>query len=186
METIYFYCATIGGGILVLQTLLLVLGAADMEVDTDITPDGDATLEGASSSIFLQLSLKTLIAFVTFFGLAGMACHSAGMGKGMTVACSTGAGLMAFYLVGYLMSLMVSLQSQGNLDLSKGVGEIARVDLRIPGQNQGYGKVRIALQGRTVISKAVTAGAEIPTGAAVTICAMRGHDTFEVESAARA
>lgn len=182
METIYFYCAAIGGGILVLQTLLLVLGATDLEVDTDITPDGDATLDGASDGIFAAISFKTLVAFATFFGLTGLACLSGGVGNGWTIVASIGAGMMAFYLVAYLMKLMISLQTDGNVKMENAIGLSAQVDLRIPGDHGGFGKIRVAVQGRTINAKAVTGGGEIPTGAEVTICGMRSHDTFEVET----
>ena len=180
METVFFYCAAIGGGILVLQTLLLVIGIGDSDIDADITPDGDADF--GDGSILLQLSLKTVIAFITFFGLAGLACIEAELSNGLTIAIATVSGLAAFYMVGYLMRLLVSLHSSGNVDLTVAIGSSAKVYLRIPEKKSGFGKITVAVQGRTVTSKAVTTGEMIPTGAEVIIRRMTSPDTFEVNT----
>ena len=183
METIFFYCAAIGGGILVLQTLILVIGLGDSDIDVDIGPDVDADFgDSSGGGILLQLSLKTVIAFLTFFGLAGLACIEAEMSSGMTLTIATIAGITAFYMVAYLMRLLVSLHSSGNIDLRSAVGSRANVYLRIPEKNSGVGKITVAVQGRKVMSKAVTPGDSIPTGAEVIIQRMTSPDTFEVNT----
>ena len=55
--------------------------------------------------------------------------------------------------------------------------------LRIPGAKAGAGKVHLMLQNRTVEYQAVTAGAELPTGAPVKVVAVVNSDTVEVEAA---
>ena len=179
METIYTYSAWIGGGMLVLQTLLMLIGG-DSDVDADLSPDVDVADGVDSSGILFQLSLKTVVAFVTFFGLAGLTCLQSGMGTNATLLTSVGAGLAAFFMVGWLMSFLRSLQSKGNLDLRQAVGSSAKVYLRIPGKRSGFGKVTVAVGGRVVTKKAVTSGDAIPTGAEVRIAGMVAPDTFEV------
>ena len=36
METVYFYSAVIGGGLLVLQVLMLLVGGGDSDFDADV------------------------------------------------------------------------------------------------------------------------------------------------------
>lgn len=181
METVYFYSAVIGGGLLVLQVLMLLLGGSDSDFDADGSPDMDASDVQASTVLF-QLSLKTVVAFVTFFGLAGMACIQAEVNTTTTLLVALGAGLFAFVMVGQIMRWMVSLQSKGNLNLASAVGQSAKVDLRIPARHSGTGKVLVVVGGRMKAQKAVTAGDEIPTGAEVRIQKLTAPDTFEVTS----
>ena len=138
--------------------------------------DADAT------SVLFQLSLKTVIAFVTFFGLAGMACVQGETTSSTALLVALGAGLLSFFMVGYLMQLMMSLHSQGNIDLKTAIGQSAKVDLRIPGNHSGTGKVAVVVGGRMKTQKAVTKGDEIPTGSEVIIQGMTAPDTFEVST----
>jgi hypothetical protein len=195
MSTLYLVCATIGGTILVLQTLLLVMGGGG-ETDADVDPgdlhDGDvhdaahgaaqdAAADAAQAHLFLKvLSFKTLVAFVTFFGLGGLASLQGGVAAVPTLVIALGAGALALYLVAYLMSALAKLHSKGNLDVRNAVGATGKVYLRVPGSRAGHGKVTVVVQGRKVELKAVTAGAEIATGAEVTVLNTSGADSIEV------
>jgi hypothetical protein len=97
-----------------------------------------------------------------------------------SLAIALGAGFLALYLVAYLMTAMSRLQSRGNIDFRNAVGERGRVYLRVPGSKAGLGKITLALQGRTIECKAVTRGADIPSGSDVRVVAVTA-DTLEVE-----
>ncbi len=189
METVYFYCAVVGGTVLLLQTLMLVFGLShadtDLDVDTDpgdaLDPSGHGGDQGhAADGFFKVLSFKTLVAFVTFFGLGGLACLEAGMKRESTLAAAVAMGLAALWLVAWLMGALGRLQSSGNLDLQNAIGASARVYLRIPARCQGPGKVTVLVQGRSIECKATTSGEEIPTGSAVRIVGLASPDTLEV------
>jgi hypothetical protein len=196
METLYLLCATIGGTILVVQTILLVIGGGhgdghfdagdlndghfDGHVDHDHGHGADHAADHAGDTFLKLLSFKTLVAFVTFFGLGGLACLQAGLSSVPSLAIALGAGFLALYLVGYLMTAMSQLQSKGNIDFKNAVGERGRVYLRVPGSNAGLGKITLALQGRTVECKAVTRGPDIPSGSDVRVVSVAA-DTLEVE-----
>ncbi|MCA8950647.1 MAG: hypothetical protein KDE27_14185 [Planctomycetes bacterium] len=186
MEHVYFYCAVIGGAFLVLQVLLMLLAGGHSGLDVDASPDVDVTHGDVghpdASAVVVQLSFKTVVAFVTFFGLTGMACLQNDVDRSATLLAAFGAGLFAFFMVGYLMSLMMSLQSKGNLDLQSAIGKTAKVDLRIPANHSGAGKVLVVVGGRMKSQKAVTRGVAIPTGAEVTIDGMSAPDTYEVST----
>ncbi|MEM7203536.1 MAG: hypothetical protein AAF628_24950 [Planctomycetota bacterium] len=178
MDTLYFVCAAVGGSVLVVQTLLLMLGMGhDVDVDGGVHVHD---VHDAGDGFFKFLSLKTLVAFLTFFGLAGLAAQRAGWGSLPTLATALGAGAVSVLVVGWLMSGFAKLQSRGNVDLTNAVGAEARVYLRIPAESRGVGKVHVEVQGRRVECKARTRGAEIPTGATVTVVAASSQDTVEV------
>ena len=179
METVYFYCSVIGGVFIVLQVLLMLISGGESDFDTDASPELDVADIDASYVLF-QLSLKTVIAFVTFFGIAGMACTKGEVSSSATLAVAIAAGLAAFVMVGYVMQAMMALQSRGNVNLMEAKGQSAKVDLRIPEKHTGAGKIIVIVGGRMLTKKAVTNGDAIPTGAEVVVDGMSAPDTFEV------
>jgi hypothetical protein len=192
VKNVYLLCATIGGTVLLIQTLLLVFAGhgadGDVHLDADLH-DGDLSHgdtshggpEAHDAGDFLKmLSLKTVVAFLTFFGLAGLASAQGGFSPASTLVVALGAGSVAFYMVAYLVVCLSRLQSKGNLDPRNAVGETGQVYLRVPGQRSGQGKVLVEFQGRKVDMKAVTAGGEIPSGSPVRVVALSSKDTVEV------
>ncbi|MFT4514333.1 MAG: hypothetical protein ACI89X_000181 [Planctomycetota bacterium] len=179
METVYFYCAAIGGGFLILQVLLMLISGGESDFDGDASPELDVGEIDASYVLF-QLSLKTVIAFVTFFGIAGMACTKGDVSTSATLAVALAAGLGAFMMIGYCMQAMMALQSRGNINMMDAKGQSAKVDLRIPENHTGSGKIIVIVGGRMLNKKAVTKGDAIPTGAEVVVDGMTAPDTYEV------
>jgi hypothetical protein len=184
MEQVYFFSAVVGGAFLVVQTLLLVFGGMG-HVDVDATDVADAAglehADAAQATFLKVLSLKTVVAFVTFFGLTGLAGGSAGWSQGATLAGAIAAGLAAVWLVAWLMASLHKLQATGNLNLHNAVGQQAKVYLRVPGHRTGQGRVMLTVQGRVVECKAVTSGDEIATGAPVLVVELEAADTLAVE-----
>ena len=208
MFTVYMISAVVGGTILLIQTIMLVVAghdtggmdgdtdfsAADVGHDVDVSHDfgghdihPDASGHDAShhtdaqQAAFLKvLSFKTVVAALTFFGLGGLACNKAGVQTTPTLLLAIGAGALALYIVAYLMAGLSRLQCQGNVDPQNAVGHTGKTYLRIPGENGGLGKVVVAVQGRAMECKAVTAGPEVPTGSAVRVVGIRGSDTLDV------
>jgi len=189
MDTVYLICAGVGGTFLVLQTLLLLLGLggdadADLDsVDVDSVDVDHVDVHDADASdvAFKVLSAKTLIAFLAFFGLAGLAGQNAAMAPTPVLLVAVGAGSVAVFVVAYIMAGLAKLQSQGNVDLRNAVGAVGRVYLRVPGENSGQGKVTIEVQGRKLQCRAFTAGPELPTGARVRVVAATGDNAVEVQ-----
>lgn len=182
MQTLYFYCAVVGGVILVLQTVLLIFAGTDTDVDAhDLDLDHGDHADGGSDAFMKVLSFKTIVAFLTFFGLTGLACLEAGLDSTWTFVAAAGAGLAALYIVAWLMALLWKLRSEGNEDLRNAIGAEGKVYLRIPGNREGIGKVTLTVQGRRITRKAITSGNEIPTGAMVKVVDLIGDGTLSVE-----
>jgi hypothetical protein len=127
------------------------------------------------------ISFRTMVAAVTFFGLAGLAAQSAQASSVNVMGVALAAGVAALYGVYWLMRGMYQLRAEGNVRLVRAVGRPASVYLRIPGHNTGLGKVQINLQNRTMEYQASTAGEEIPTGATVTVVALVDANTVAVQ-----
>ncbi|MDF1801220.1 MAG: hypothetical protein P1V81_18795 [Planctomycetota bacterium] len=183
-ELVYLACATLGGSILLLQTLALLIGFGGAD-DLDGLSDTHFELEGTESA-FGFLSVRGIAAFLTFFGLAGWGGVSAGWPNWLTVLVALLSGFLIMLLVGWLFSLQKHLYSDGNLQPEKLVGATARVYLRIPAKAQGKGKITVSIQDRSEQYEASTAtdyDRELPTGSEVRITRMIAPGSFEVESA---
>lgn len=206
METLYMICAVAGGTILIVQTVLLVIGGhsdstgdvsdggldaghdiphgMDHDVGHDAGHDAaqhhESTHDAYQAAYLKVLTLKTVIAFITFFGLAGMAALRAELTPLPALFIAIGAGSIALYLVAYLMTALSRLQCRGNLWLPNAVGALGKVYLRVPGEHSGAGKVTIVVQGRLMELKAITDGPEIHTGAEVRVVAVSGQNTLDV------
>jgi hypothetical protein len=207
MQLVFLICALVGGTILLIQVLLLLLGgggAGDVDLDVggvgaeggDIhvdlaghgghghdasTPDvhhHDAAAHPGAA--FTVISFKTVVAFVTFFGLGGLEASRLELSGSLQFLVAVGAGALALYAVGYLWFLVTRLSASGNVNIRNAVGKTGTVYLSIPAEERGAGKVTITVQGRSMEWKAVTPGDAIPTGAAVLVLEIVASDTLKV------
>jgi hypothetical protein len=184
MELTYMACAAAGGTVLVLQTLLMLLGfgdGGDVDLHPDIGDVGDAGGDGDGDGAFGLFSVRAIASFFTFFGLVGWLGVRRGWDPSVTVGVATLAGAALMVLVGWMMRMQSKLQSKGNLDPRNALGQSARVYLRIPGAQAGFGKITVKVQGRSAEFNAFTLGAELATGSLVKVTRMSTPDTFEVE-----
>ena len=184
-HSIYLYSAIVGCTFVGLQVILQVFGlfddvdAADgMDADVDI--DVDAEHGHSSSAFFGILSFKALCAFAGIFGLAGLMMLRGEAAFQVRVLVACGAGVAAMFGVAWMMKSLSRLQASGTVRIRNAVGRIGKVYLRIPGSNDGVGKVTIDLQGRSMEFAAATDGEEIATGARVTVVAVEGDETLKV------
>jgi membrane protein implicated in regulation of membrane protease activity len=203
MESLFMVCAAFGGVLMIGQMILLMFGIGghggdfdhDADVATDSGADGHDTGaehdHGAhgqhqhygSTWFFRIISIRTVIAGITFFGLAGMAARTSGFDVSLQLAIAAGSGVAAMYGVYFLMQALYRLNSDGTVRTSRAIGLEASVYLPIPAHHQGAGKVHITVQNRLMEYEAVTAGERLPSGTRVVVVALRGPDLLEVEPA---
>ncbi len=155
------------------------LGGGDIHADAAHL--GSADPHHGSSWTFGVVSFRTVVAAMTFFGLAGMASQSSGASATTTLLVALGAGAAAMYAVYWAMRCLYSLRSEGTARIERTVGLPATVYLTIPPQKSGNGKIQINLQNRTMEYLAVTAGDSVPSGATVVVVDVVSHDTVEVQ-----
>ncbi|MBC8116717.1 MAG: hypothetical protein H7062_20170 [Candidatus Saccharimonas sp.] len=202
MTTLFLVCALFGGTLLICQTVMTLIGLGG---DHDFSHDGgDHDLDhhlgghdasGASSGtnhdaassaqhdstwFFGIVTLRTAVAALTFFGLAGMAAQSSDLSPVPSLAIGVLAGFAAMYGVHWMMRQISRLKTDGSVRIDNAVGMTGTVYLRIPGHLGGAGKIQLNLQNRTVELSAWTDRSEIATGATVLVTRVVGPDSVEV------
>ena len=160
-------------------------GAGDHDldaVDHDLGGDHEAGhVEHGSNFFFQMLSLRSAVAAVTFFGLVGMSVISAGGPVLIAFPVALCAGMVAMVVVAWLMRMLHTLYSEGNVRIELAVGSVGRVYLTVPPNNEGAGQVTVKLQERTMEYKAVTKQSEpFKTGTNVVVLGVVGPDTVEI------
>jgi len=178
IEMLCLGCALLGGAVLVILTIMSLFGGDHGDMHHDLAASGD---HDAASNL---LSIRSVSAFIAFFGLGGWYGIKQGWSPYAALSLGLAAGALMLFAVATLFRLPAKLHGQGNIEPEGAVGKVAHVYLRIPGQNNGKGKITLLLQGRTAEFHACTRGAEISTGAEVRITKLITSDTFEVESLA--
>lgn len=203
MEQFYAFCAVAGGTVFLGQFLLSLIGlGGDHELGSDGAGDhfggehggleghaaaGDGHHDGAAGhheSATLRflgvLSLRTIVAALTFFGLSGLAAGASGVSPLGTFAIASAAGVSALYLVAWIMRSLMRLRSDGTVRIHNAVGELATVYLTIPGRHSGKGKVTVTVQQRTMEYEAETDHEALTTGTPVQVVGVLGPDIVDV------
>lgn len=200
MSTLFVLSALVGCTLLVLQTLMQFVGlggVGDAAPDVDFGGDGAFDQQHGSAAghphsssplpkIVQFLSYQTIVAFLAFFGLGGLAAEQANVPPVGAGVLAAGAGLLSMVVVTYVLKGFQSLQRDGSIRIHRAVGRPGRVYLRIPGEGGGVGKVTIRLQGRTVELAAKTYGPTLSTGTPITVQAVLDSRTVEVAAAGEA
>lgn len=185
LEIAYFIIACIGTVALLIQIILMLIGAggeADADFDTDT--DGDGSLDTHTDTGVSLFTVKGLTAFFAIGGWTGMLMLSYDVGVAVTVPVSVVAGLAAYFIVWALIRLVLKLQEDGTLNYASAIGQTATVYVSIPASRTGRGKITLVLQGRYTELDAVTDETErIPVDCAVEITEQAG-DAFVVRKKA--
>jgi hypothetical protein len=127
------------------------------------------------------LSLRTLSAALTFFGLTGKMMRGYGYSTISSLMWATLAGMAALYLVYWLFQQIFKLQHAGNENVRNAIGLPATVYVPVPAKRSGAGKVTFRLQNRLVEYQAITEDeAKLPTGQDVVIVGIVSSDTVRV------
>lgn len=195
METVYFVCAVLGVTLFACQFLLSLaglggdheLGGGDHFGDAhhlggaDHAADGHDVGHDSTLSWFLGvLSFRTVVAAVTFFGLAGSAARARQAHPVHSLMVASLAGVAALYIVAWTMRSLSRLRADGTAHIENSVGLPAVVYLSIPARRAGKGKVTVTLQNRTMEYEALTDWDEIPTGTVVQVVSVLDAETVEV------
>jgi hypothetical protein len=176
MQTFFLMCALLGGGILLVQLILGVLGIAHHDVDLH----HDAHAGHDASEGLNLLSVRALSAGLGFFGVGGMAGLATGLGLRAALPLGMVLGLAAMIGTAMVTRWMLRLEDDGSVLIDGAVGATGTVYLAIPGDRKGAGKVLLTLQNRTVEYQAVTSQDALPTGAPILVVDVVGPDTVDV------
>lgn len=178
METFFLACFGLGGGVLLVQLLLGLIGI-DHDVP-DVSAEADVGVSGLGDGLDL-LSVRALAAGVAFFGVGGLAARSLGLPAPLAAVAALVPGGAATVATAFLTRQLLRLESDGSIRIENAVGVEGSVYLTIPEANAGAGRIQLPLQGRTVELRAVTRErAPIPTGTPVVVVALVDGETVEV------
>lgn len=134
------------------------IGSADEYIGDDI---------GIGHQFF---TVKNLIAFFTMFGWVGLAAHSAGVNKGVTILLAIAAGLAMVIIMVFLLRNVNKLRHSGTMQIQNALNKVCETYLFIPPKRNGLGKVHIRIQGSLHELEAMTDDEiQIPTGKIVKV-----------------
>jgi len=140
-------CAAVGGIPLVIIFLLQLFGGDTGGGDTI---DGDfdiADIDSSADISFKFLSFQGLAAFLTMFGLVGLALYQQSqVGIYWATGGGVAAGLFSIWIMAQLYRFFANLQSSGTQDIKNAVGSEGQVYARIP--RDGVGRVIISFDNR--------------------------------------
>jgi membrane protein implicated in regulation of membrane protease activity len=177
VEQIFWGIALVFSLLFVIQFGLSLLGA-DMEADADMDSAGGSFSVDPS---FTLLSVRSIIAFFTFFGWMGVLAISSGYSTNITLFIAVGSGFIAMVLVAYLMYFFSKLAERGNADLRELIYKDATVYLTIPEHRKGKGKIHVSLQNSLREMDAVTEGERLDNGKSVKIIEIIEDNVLVVE-----
>lgn len=175
LPSIYFYSFILGGGFLLLQFLLSLLGwgfDTELESDWDVDEMDLGSDSHSAFSFFQYLSLRFITTFLAFFGVVGLCVSRWGLPWQSGLFLALLIGCLAGFGVGWGMRKLVYFNTVGNTDFNQAVGKIATVYVSIPAHRSQLGKVQLTLQGHTEEMEALTDGEQLPTGTLVRIQAV--------------
>lgn len=171
----YWICAIFGSAIFIVQLLLgFFAGVGDLGHDGDIGMGGHADTGFAD---FRFMSLRTVIAFITFFGWGGVIFGKSGI-SGFFAALACGAIMMT--ATAMLIYFLMKLEQSGNVSADEYVNLTGTVYLSIPGSRSKPGIVSVSIRGSLRQIDAL-ADEAIPTGASVRIVQNIDGQRFIVE-----
>lgn len=165
----YLFCACFGGVLFILMFIMSIVGIGhDAECDCEVHDGGIGEVS--------IISIKGIIAFITFYGLSGICFKVPGWGGWIISVIS---GVVMMFVTAAVIALIVKLQHSGNVAPESLVGCAGKVYLSIPGEGKSGGQVSVTLPGSTRVVAAV-ADEALETGAAVVVEQYLGEDLYKV------
>jgi membrane protein implicated in regulation of membrane protease activity len=172
IDRFFAACAIVGSLGVLLRLFTQVLGFAGGELDVGDADAGEVSHHTGDG--FKVISIHGLAAFFLMFGLVGFAAHRENNAP-IPVALIVGstAGIVSVWIISKLFVMAQKLQSVGNLDVSKVVGCMGTVYLKIP--KGGSGRVMVNVRGRQREMDAVQLnGDEVDSGASIVVVKIEG------------
>ncbi|MDX2187189.1 MAG: hypothetical protein SFV32_09670 [Opitutaceae bacterium] len=158
--------------------ILVIMAAIGMEHDEafDALSAGDTTDSGG---IF---SVKPLTGFFLGFGWAGGMAMDQGAGVPLAIGTGVVAGGIMMAIIIVLFRAILSMKSDGTLQIQNAVGSAGTVYVTVPPLRAGGGQVTISLQGRQETYEALTESASaLPSGTKIRVTAVVAPRTLQVE-----
>lgn len=173
---VFWFIAIVFSVLFFIQFVLVLIGAD--------TADGELELDNEGTSFeheFSALSVRSIIAFFTFFGWTGVLALNNQLSIWVAIALASVAGLAAMFIVAYLMYKFAQLEQSGTLNLYHALDQEGEVYLPIPESNSGRGKVHLKVDGRIRELEAITQGSALQTGDPIKVVEILEDNVLRVE-----
>ncbi len=174
---VFWFIAIIFTVLFLIQFIILVIGF-DMDSGSLDHPGDVAVYEHE----FSALSVRSIIAFFTFFGWTGVLALNNHLSVWMAVLFASIAGLAAMFIVAFMIFKFSQLEQSGTLNLYNALDQEGEVYLSIPGQGKGIGKVHLKVGGTIREIDAITEGETLKTGASIKVIEIMDGNVLMVES----
>lgn len=161
----------------ILQLIFTFVGGDDAPDDVEL--GGDAALEGGVP--FQFLTLKTMIAFLTIFGWAGIASIDSGLSHWWSAVIAGIAGLIMMFVIAGLAYVLSKAHVDGTMKFEKAIGQVGHVYLTIPAHRGSVGQVQVKVQGVLRTLEAITDDdKDLPNGKTVVVMRVLNDNTLLV------
>ena len=174
---VFWFIAVIFSVLFFIQFVLLIIGFDSHDGDIS-SPDGSVSFEQE----FSALSVRSIIAFFTFFGWTGVLSLNNLLPIWLAVVLASISGLTAMFIVAYMIYKFSQLEQSGTLNLYNALDKPGEVYLTIPEKERGVGKVHLNVDGRIRELDAITSGATLKTGAQIKVVDILDGNILRVES----
>ena len=180
---IFWGIAIFASIVVIIQMTMSFAGMGDIDsgdADVDFSTDADSLDDAGSMHL---LSIRNIFYFLLGFGWAGISLWNTIPDTIVLTAAAVLVGCLFVAVFIFLFRQMMKLQSNGAFNVNDAVGKLCDVYLRIPGQNQGQGKVQISFNGSVQELDARTQGQPLPSGTKVRVLRVIDKKVLEVEKA---
>lgn len=177
-EKVFWALALIFSVLFLIQFVLSIIG---LEFDSDAEFGAEIPADSDYDPGFTVLSVRSIIAFFTFFGWTGVAVLSNGGATWLAITLSFAAGMLAMLGVAYAMYMFYKMEESGTVDLKKAVFKNGEVYIPIPANKNGAGKVHVKIKGAIKELDAVTDGDAIASGKQIKVLEVLENDILLVE-----
>lgn len=173
-QQVFWMIAGVSSALFIVFFGLSILGLdSDTDVDSDIDIDTDLDHDtGHDFSIdkdFSALSLRSIIAFLTFFGWTGVYLLAQGRSVVFSIIVALLVGLAAMFLVAYMIFKFAQMEKSTTVNVYNALDQQAEVYLSIPQHLEGKGKVHLVVDGSLHEFDAETKGDGLPSGSQVLV-----------------
>jgi len=144
----------------------MVLTFTGLNMETDI--DADVHI-GDPEGFMEYFTIRNAINFLMGFGWAGVLLHPSIQNKFLLICAAIAVGLIFVAVYFYLAQQITKFEEDNTFNPNELIGAEAEVYLRIPGHNDGHGKIMISHKGTTHVLEAVSLSEDITTGSKVVV-----------------
>jgi len=155
--------------------LLMTLLGFDSGADTDVS---DVDLSGE----FSLFSLRSIVAFLLFFGWTGVMVLNGGGSLTRAITLGGVAGSIAMIIIAYLLYQMYKMEESGTISLDSAIGQEGEVYIPIPSNLNGKGKIQIQVENKIMELTAVTNNNKLSTGKKVKVLDVLEKNILLVEA----